>query len=144
MEFFLGTQEQVRSSCDKLAISVRANEVLLYFSIPGLLISNQVIECLCLISHHCNSTVINFLIIYIISSLQECSVPIPSLTLLHPERPKLYAILAFLSAIGLIYVLFSCIDDEFPGLYMVAPPKYCWCLDNKRIVLNTVWRSSQV
>ena len=35
MEFFLGTQERVRNSCGKRAISVRATEVLLYiFSGP--------------------------------------------------------------------------------------------------------------
>ena len=36
MSFFLGTQERVRNSHGKRAISVRATEVLLYMARPGI------------------------------------------------------------------------------------------------------------
>ncbi|XP_055332807.1 acylamino-acid-releasing enzyme-like [Paramacrobiotus metropolitanus] len=34
-------------------------------------------------------------------------------------------------------------QTDFPGLYTDALPKRCWSRDNKRIVLHTIWRSSQ-
>ena len=44
-----------------------------------------------------------------------------------------------------VYCIFiPFLDTEFPGLYTVSPPRDCWCVDNKRLVLNTTWRSSQV
>ncbi|XP_077981518.1 acylamino-acid-releasing enzyme-like [Glandiceps talaboti] len=31
--------------------------------------------------------------------------------------------------------------DEFPGLFLLNPSQRCWSSDNKRVVLDTIWRS---
>lgn len=32
-------------------------------------------------------------------------------------------------------------DNEFPGLYMDALPKYCWASDNTTVLVSSIWHS---
>ena len=34
--------------------------------------------------------------------------------------------------------------DEFPGVYAVGLPETCWCEDNNRVIINSVWRTWNV
>lgn len=33
--------------------------------------------------------------------------------------------------------------SQFPGLYTAGLPKRCWASDSKRLLLNSIWRSTQ-
>ena len=57
--------------------------------------------------------------------------------LLHSEKPKLYAILAILSAIGLIAVL-HLKEDKFVHVRVIALGLNSFSSHNKYIIINTI------